>query len=113
MRTPLLGLIGSVAFSVSLAVALPIPTIAAPVHIPNAEQTRTDVQQVHHTYRHWKKQQLRAERRFDRQSRRYARRDRCRYYGDCYGRGYGFYDPPYYRRGYSRQPGVTFEFNLR
>ena len=113
MQKHLSGFMGTAALAMSLAMAVPIVSNAAPVHVPSAEQAPTDVQQVHHTYRHWKKQQLRAERRFDRQSRRYARRDRCRYYGDCYGRAYGFYDPPYYRRGYSRRPGVTLEFNLR
>jgi hypothetical protein len=115
MRTPLSGLMAT-SIALSFAMAEPMPANAAPVFVPNAEQGRTDVQEVNHTYRHWRWQQERwAERRAERRAwRRYAWRERCYRWGDCpsyYGRRYGF-GPRYYRPYYYRRSGVTLEFNF-
>jgi hypothetical protein len=112
MKTLLSGLMAA-ALAASFAVPLPTVSQAAPVYVPTApspaaEQGRTQVQKAAHTYRHWKRQQRRAERRY---WRRHAWRDR--YYRNpyYYRGGYGF-APRYYGRRYYRRPGVTLEFNF-
>jgi hypothetical protein len=113
MKTILSGLMAA-ALAASFAVPLPIQAQAAPVYVPTApspaaEQGRTEVQKAAHTYRHWKRQQRRAERRY---WRRHVRRDR--YYDNPYyyrSSRYGF-APRYYRHRYYRRPGVTLEFNF-
>ena len=118
MKAILSGLMAS-ALAASFAIAAMEPANAAPVYVPRAEQGQSDVQQVDHTYRHWRWQQERwAERRAERRAwRRYAWRERCHRWGDCppyaYGRRYGFGPKHYYeRRQYHRRPGVTLEFGL-
>ena len=60
----------------SFAVATPMPANAGPVYVPKAGEARTDVEPVHHTYRHWLRQQRRAERSERRAWRRQMARER-------------------------------------
>ena len=113
MNKLLSGLMAA-SLAASFAIGSAIPVNAAPVFVPNAEATRTDVVKVHNPWRnHW-----RAERRYNRWARRHAWRDRYYYSGDpyyayrprYYQRYYrGDYYPRYYRR---HRPGVTLEFNF-
>jgi hypothetical protein len=115
MKTFLSSLMAT-ALAASFAIPLPMEAQAAPAYIPvapvqsvpAADQGRPEVQKAAHTYRHWKRQQRRAERRhWRRQAWRDGRyRDRY-YYRDGY---YGF--APRYRPRYYRRPGVTLEFNF-
>jgi hypothetical protein len=115
MKTFLSGLMAT-ALAASFAVPLPMHAQAAPAYVPiapapsapAADQGRPEVQKAAHTYRHWKRQQRRAERRAWRRHAWREGRYRDPYY---YRGGYGF-TPRYYRDRYYRRPGVTLEFNF-
>jgi hypothetical protein len=116
MKT-LLSSLMAVALAASFAVPLPMEAQAAPGYMPiaparsapAAEQARPEVQQAAHTYRHWKRQQRRAERRHWRRQAWRERHYRDRHY---YRDGYYGFAPRYYRHRYYRRPGVTLEFNF-
>jgi hypothetical protein len=114
MKTLLSGLMAA-GLAASLVVSVPAPANAAPVFVPQAEQGRTDVQQVAHTIvigsgssaarsaaltggTHGSSATTTAS--------ATAAGTTARYYGRSYG-----FAPRYYPR-YYRSPGISLRFDL-